>query len=87
MEGTIRELEFHLPGAPEAPTLALFGLPYIRFIWLLFLAETVFFSNNDSAETVFSARFRLPGTLLRRNFIPSVNTAAIANQRHRNPSE
>ena len=38
--------------------MALFGLPYIRLVRLLFSAGTVFFSHNNSAETVFFSQFQ-----------------------------
>jgi len=38
--------------------MALFGLPHIRLIRLLFSAETVFFSHNNSAGTEFFSQFQ-----------------------------
>ena len=37
---------------------ALFGLPHIRLVQLLFSAGTVFFSHNNSAGTVFFSQFQ-----------------------------
>ena len=36
---------------------AQFGLLYIRLVWFVFSARTVFFSHNNSARTVFLASF------------------------------
>ena len=38
--------------------LALFGLPHIRFVRLLFSAGTVFFSYNNSVGTIFFSQFQ-----------------------------
>ena len=40
--------------------MALFGLPHVRFVRLLFSAETVFFSHNNSTRTVFQPSFSKP---------------------------
>jgi len=40
--------------------MALFGLPHIRFVWLLFSAGTVFLSHNNSAGTVFLSYILVP---------------------------
>jgi len=42
----------------EEHIYALFGLPHIRFVRLLFSAGTVFFSHNNSAGTVFFSQFQ-----------------------------
>jgi len=39
-------------------TTTSFSLPHIRLVRLLFLAETVFFSHNNSAGTVFFSQFQ-----------------------------
>ena len=38
--------------------MALFGLPHIRLVRLLFSARTVFLSHNNSAGTVFFSQFQ-----------------------------
>ena len=37
--------------------MGLFGLPYIRLVRLLFSAETIFFSHNNSVKIVFFSQF------------------------------
>ena len=39
-------------------TMALFGLPHIRLVRLVFSVGTVFFSHNNSAGTVFFSQFQ-----------------------------
>ena len=38
--------------------MALFGLPHIRFVGLVFSAGTVFFSHNNSVRTIFFSEFQ-----------------------------
>ena len=55
------DADFYLPlrwcSSKHAPIFDPFGLPFNRFIRLLFSVEIIFFSYNNSVRTVFSASF------------------------------
>ena len=60
----------------KAHHMALFGLPYIRFVRLLFSAGTVFFSHNNSVRTVFFSQVSDQRTGLLRMLHVAINSTS-----------